>query len=126
MDIYATRLPEDPVRQVQLENKLREYETRNEENCKLNADCLKKASPEQRAGILGVGIYKFLILQRMLRDGELNCHSFALEMMKKFVKLDIAFSITNFSRANMVIDDYVKTGGQNIKDGTGLPPPNIS
>ncbi|MFH1780784.1 MAG: hypothetical protein ABH841_02170, partial [Candidatus Nealsonbacteria bacterium] len=61
--------------------------------------------------------YKIVILERLLRDGQVKISELVREMSEIYAN----FNIDNFQDACAVIDDYCKTGGKNLFDGTGLP-----
>lgn len=97
-------LPEDKKRRQQLKNKLEEYE--------------KRISPHRHPGLQMHAICKKIILERLLKEGEINTWNLSLEMAKTYGS---DFNLDDFNDACGVIDDYCQTGGANVKGGTGLP-----
>lgn len=97
-------LPEDPNRRRQLEAKLEEYKGR------LDSD--------RHPGLQMRGICKKMILERLLRDGQVKTWDFSLELEKTYGPY---FDLCDFDMACAVIKDYCETGGANARGGTGLP-----
>lgn len=63
-------------------------------------------------------ICKIAVLERLLMDREVNTWELSMEMSNIY---GTGFSVNDFNKACGVIDDYCKTGGQNVSGGTGLP-----
>ena len=63
-------------------------------------------------------ICKIAVLERLIRDRNVNTWELSIEMASTY---GAAFSAHDFNNACGVIDDYNKTGGQNVFGGTGLP-----
>lgn len=101
-------LPEDKVRVEQLRDKLEEYKKR-----------LSAYDHPDLQLQLDIGYYKVIILERLLENGWVNTRDFSFELAKKH---GVSFNVEFFEKACAVIDDYCKTGGQNVHGGTGLLP----
>ncbi|MDO8740996.1 MAG: hypothetical protein Q7J54_05495 [Candidatus Woesearchaeota archaeon] len=103
-------LPQNPEIRKALETKLKEYEGRlkkiEEEN-----PC---ASPE--ALHCTKDAYKIEIVERLLKKGEVD----TWELLGELEKTYGTFDRDDFNKAASVIDDYCKTGGKNVVDGTGF------
>ena len=97
-------LPDDKARQKQLQRKLKEYQERMQ--------------PYRAPELQMENICKIAVLERLLRDGQVNTWDFSLELAKEHGS---EFNPYDFSLACAVIDDYCKTGGANLSGGTGLP-----
>lgn len=63
-------------------------------------------------------ICKIAVLERLLRDREINTWKLSIEMANIHGS---DFSVHDFNHACGVADDYCKTGGKNVCGGTGLP-----
>ncbi len=96
-------LPKDKVIISQLEKKLEEYEKR------IN----QYRAPELQMD----PICKISILQNLLDKGFVIPSELDLEMKKNYGS---GFSDTTFKNAICVIKDYIKTGGKNLRGGTGF------
>ena len=99
-------LPTDEARKQQLQDKLEEYRGRMD----------PYRAPEMQMGT----ICKIAVLEQLLRDGEVNTFELSLEMSKKYGS---GFDHNAFNNACGVVEDYCKTGGQNVSRGTGLRTP---
>ncbi len=96
-------LPDDEKRKQQLQAKLAEYRERK----------------KRRGSLFSAhAFYKLVVLERLLRDGKVVVGKMFKEMGESH-KED--FDGFDFWDACEVIDDYCKTGGQNVSGGTGLP-----
>ena len=108
-------LPQDESRRKALENKLQEY--------KIRLDKIREVYPTIPPQILrkisiqsgGLG-YKIDIMENLLEEKELDTQKFSLELSAK----DEFFDAENYTLATDIIDDYCRTGGQNLRGGTGL------
>ncbi|OGZ20805.1 MAG: hypothetical protein A2654_00235 [Candidatus Nealsonbacteria bacterium RIFCSPHIGHO2_01_FULL_43_31] len=96
-------LTEDATRKKQLENKLKEYKGRMD----------PYRAPEMQMGT----ICKIAVLERLLRDGQVNVWDLSVEMAKTYGS---GFGTREFNVACAVMEDYCKTGGKNLSGGTGL------
>lgn len=96
-------LSEDETRKKQLQNKLKEYRGRMD----------RYQAPELQMGV----ICKIAVLERLLRDGQVNTWDLSREMADIYGS---GFRTREFNVACMVIEDYCKTGGMNLSGGTGL------
>ncbi len=108
-------LPEDELGRRTLKDKLQEYRGRLEEIKKQNPNM----HPEliRRISVVGGGLgYRIDILESLLRDGELDAHQFSLELNRRDGFLDVG----GYNTAAAIVDDYCRTGGKNVKGGTGL------
>lgn len=96
-------LPEDETKKEQLRQKLEEYRTRLE----------PLGAPEMQMDT----ICKIAVLERLLRDSQVNTWDLSREMSKTY-----GHSLDHhaFNVACGVVADYVKTGGENLRGGTGL------
>lgn len=109
-------LPDEESRKRSLFYKLREYKNR--------LDLIKNRNPYAHSGMIrkisiengGLG-YKIDILERLLEKGELDAHTFSLELSER----DGFFDVNKYDLAAGIIDDYCRTGGKNLCRGTGLP-----
>ncbi|MEK7503001.1 MAG: hypothetical protein AAB556_00990 [Patescibacteria group bacterium] len=97
-------LPKDETRKQQLRKKLAEYRGRIDPS----------HAPETQMS----AICKTTVLERLLRDGQVKTYDLSLEMAEMYGS---GFDVNKFNNACGVIDDYCKTGGQNVSGGTGLP-----
>jgi len=91
------------ARRLQLAKKLEEYRGR------LNS----LRAPEVQMDT----ICKITVLERLLRDGLVNTWELSREMATNY---GLGFDAHYFTNACGVIEDYCKTGGTTISDGTGL------
>ena len=94
----------DKVRVEQLEKKLEAYKGILDPWC----------PPELQMDT----IYKITVLERLLRDGEVNAWELCLEMIDTYGS---GLDVYKFNVACGVIDNYCKTGGKGNTGGTGLP-----
>lgn len=94
--------PTDETRQQQLRNKLVEYRGRIH----------PYLAPERQMDT----ICKIVILERLLHDGRVNTGELSREMAKTH---ESSFDVNLFNNACHVIEDYCKTGGQNVYSGMG-------
>ena len=106
-------LPKDPEIVQKLQSKLKEYKQRLEEK-KLKMD--EWAAPEQVFPMLVGTKYKIAVLEKVLKDGEIKTFKLSRELEEQ----DGQFDKHAFNNACTVIEDYCKTGGKNIRGGTGL------
>lgn len=114
MDNPIIKLPEDPNMRGALEKKLAEYVER--------ATCLIRRYPEiefDELNRFNPSVYKLAILEKLLRDGEINTDRFLVELQMKKHDIDPGF----YQDSAFVIRDYCETGGENVIGGTGLPLP---
>lgn len=63
-------------------------------------------------------MYKITVLERLISDGSVRTYDLSLEMAEK---LGGNFDVELFDKACAVVEDYCKTGGKNLKGGSGLP-----
>ena len=94
-------LPHNAMRREQLRLQLEKYRSRD-------ADASFQA-PELRFWEL----YKLEVLTRLLEDGVVDTYELAAELTDQYGCLDG----DGFQNACEVIDDYCKTGGQNVSYG---------
>jgi hypothetical protein len=106
-------LPDDEERVEQLKRKLEEYRER--------IASAHRANPNKHPGFINLvmadALYKKEILERLLRDGQVNTWVLSLELGNTYGP---NFDLEVFDNACGVIDDYCKTGGASIIRGTGL------
>ena len=98
-------LPTDKTREQQLRGKLAEYKGRMD---------LYRA-PELQMDT----ICKIAVLERLLRDSQVNTWELSQEMAETYA----SFDVKTFNNTCGVIKDYCETGGQNTHGGTGLQAP---
>lgn len=98
-------LPEDKKRQKQLKIKLAEYKKRLDPYCPLEVEMQMDT------------ICKITVLERLLQDGQIKTWDISLEMAKTYGS---GFNVDLFNNACGVIEGYCKTGGANLRGGTGL------
>jgi hypothetical protein len=106
--IVITLPPNSPDLQTALEAKLQEYKSR-----------LTFENPEETfygTEYLVDALYKKLILEELLRKGELNTDKLKARMAKEGGSLNEP-ALMNAAR---VIEDYVLTGGKKVRGGKGL------
>lgn len=96
-------LPEDEARREQLRQKLEEYRTRIEPH----------KAPEMQMDT----ICKIAVLERLLRDSQVNTWDLSREMVEIYGP---GLDAHTFNVACGVVADYIKTGGANLHGGTGL------
>ncbi|RJP46561.1 MAG: hypothetical protein C4548_02445 [Desulfobacteraceae bacterium] len=104
------RLPDDPLIKTRLKKKLSEYEKRLE---KLKKDC-KHNNPDLACN--SSPGYKAQIVRRLITVGEVKTPDMAKEIKEEFGTIDF----DKFNNAAKVIFDYCRTGGQNVKSGSGF------
>jgi len=104
-------LPPDKYTQKVLRDKLEEYESRLNRR---KRELFTHSESFIRANLHA--IYKHAILERLLKEGEIDTFSFSLELQR----LHGFFDILNYADAVAVINDYCTTGGRNVRGGTGL------
>jgi hypothetical protein len=104
------RLPDDPLIKIRLKKKLTEYEKRLE---KLKQEC-KHNNPE--LAFNSSPGYKAQIVRRLITVGEVKTPEMAKEIKEEFGTLDFDM----FNNAAKVIYDYCRTGGKNVRSGTGF------
>lgn len=97
-------LPNDETRREQVQKKLKEYRGRMQ--------------PYRAPELQMENICKIAVLERLLRDGQVNTWDFSRKLAEEYGS---GFNSNDFSLACAVIDDYCKTGGANLRGGTGLP-----
>ena len=86
-----------------IEKKLDEYKSRYDTS----------KAPEQQYDT----IYKIAVAQKLVDEGQVDTYALSNELAAKFGPLDIRL----FNTACAVMADYIQTGGQNNRGGTGLP-----
>jgi len=101
-------LPKDEKIVRALEEKLKEYRAR--------LKAYDYTHPELRNKLTS-SWYKAGIVERLLKDRELNTSQFLSELKEKEGSLDL----DNYKTAVAVINDYIETGGKNVNGGTGFP-----
>lgn len=103
-------LPDNHKAKAKLTKKLREYEKRVEK--------LKKTCPSDNPDISYNSFtgYKALIARRLCQRGEVQSRELAEELKEEFGRLDP----DTYNNAVGVIYDYCRTGGKNVKKGTGF------
>lgn len=97
-------LPNDETRRKQLQKKLEEYR--------------RRMQPYRAPELQMENICKIAVLEKLLQNGQVNAWDFSREMAREYGP---GFNTNDFSLACTVIDDYCKTGGANLRGGTGLP-----
>ena len=102
-------LPNDETRKQQLRDKLVEYKKRMH----------PYAAPELQMDT----ICKIAVLERLLRDGQVNILDLSWEMTETY---KLGFDINAFNKACGAIEDYCNTGGVHTRGGTGLKNPATS
>lgn len=100
---FVIVLSGDETRKQQLRDKLVEYKGRIHPYC----------APELQMDT----ICKVAVLEQLLRDGQVNTWELSSEMAKTYGS---GFDANAFENACRVIEDYLKTSGQNLHGGTGL------
>jgi len=103
-------LPEDAKAKAKLKKKLYEYEKRVAK--------LKETTIYENPDIIYNSFtgYKALIARRLYQRGEVQSRELAEELKEEFGRLDP----DTYNNAVGVIYDYCKTGGKNVKNGTGF------
>jgi len=109
---WKITLPKNPVSREDLRYKLCDYDQRLAEMAKENP--YPYFLPEDIAATF-TG-YKFAILHRLLRKGEVDVHMLFDDLEGRCGIRDIG----EYFEAARVIEDYCKTGGKNVINGTGL------
>lgn len=109
-------LPKEMSRREVLEEKLEEYKGRLNDLRKRNfytpPESFKKLV-NQSSSVR----YKIALIERLFETGEINTYDFSLELNEK----DDFFNRVMYDKAAGVIDDYCRTGGENVYRGTGFP-----
>ncbi len=98
-------LPEDETRRRQLLKKLSEYRERLRQH------------PFDHPGRQMDVICKKTVLERLFRFSQVDTWTLSCEMAKTY---ENSFDISAFNNACGVIEDYCKTGGQNVRK-EGIP-----
>ncbi len=111
-------LPKDFERIEKLEIKLEEYKRRLQDKKAKIKDSpeLEWKAPEQVFPMLAGTIYKIAIGEKLLSEGEVKTYELSQELSKKYG----TFVPRAFNKACTVIEDYCKTGGKNVRGGTGF------
>lgn len=99
-------LPKDETRKQQLRDKIMEYAGR--------------MHPYRAPELQMDTICKIAVLERLLNDSRVNTWELSHEMANTYGS---GFDANAFNRACGVIEDYCKTGGENLHGGTGLRAP---
>ena len=104
------RLPNNPEIKNKLKKKLFDYERRiqkiKQEQKHNNPELALNSSPG----------YKAEIVRRLITVGEVRTPEMAKEIKEEFGTLDYDL----FNNAVKVIYDYCRTGGKNVKNGSGF------
>ena len=103
-------LPSDEIIKGKLEKKLEEYKKRVEE-IKFQNPCTYPALIQSTTSA-----YKAEIVERLLKEGHVDTWQLSKELNEKHNYFDVR----NFENAAAVISDYCKTGGKNVRGGTGF------
>lgn len=103
-------LPQKNKIRARLEKKLNEYENRVEQ--------LKRLCPHDNPEISynSFNGYKALLVRRLFLRGEVQSREMAEELREEFGTLDT----DNYNNAVRVISDYCRTGGRNVRKGSGF------
>lgn len=103
-------LPQNRNARARLEKKLDEYEKRVAQ--------LKEACPYENKDITynSFNGYKALLTRRLCQRGEVQSLELAQELKEEFGSLDP----DSYNNAVRVIYDYCRTGGKNVRKGTGF------
>lgn len=104
------RMPDDPQIKNKLKKKLFDYEKRIQ---KLREKC-KHNNPELACN--SSPGYKAQIVRRLITVGEVRTSEMVKEIKEEFGTLDCDM----FNNAAKVIYDYCRTGGKNVKSGSGF------
>ncbi len=104
------RLSNDPEIKNKLKKKLFDYEKRIQ---KLKQECTHN-NPE--LALNSSPGYKALIVRRLITVGEVKTPEMAKEIKEEFGTLNVEL----FNNATKVIYDYCRTGGKNVKSGSGF------
>jgi len=103
-------LPNNQKAKARLKKKLHEYEKRVD---KLKAACHTDNPDITYNSFTG---YKALIARRLCQRGEVESRELAEELKEEFGRLDP----DTYNNAVGVIYDYCRTGGKNVRNGTGF------
>jgi hypothetical protein len=103
-------LPQNPSAKARLEKKLNEYERRVAQ--------MKQVCPYDNPDISynSFNGYKALLARRLCLRGEVQSRELAEELKEEFGSLDT----DSYNNAVRVISDYCRTGGKNVRNGTGF------
>ena len=107
------KLPENSEMVQRLQDKLGDYKQRLEYE---ESEIDPYKAPETVFSMLVDTRYKIAVLEKLLNDGEVNTFELSKELNDQDGRLDTQA----FNNACAVIDDYCKTGGKNVRGGTGL------
>lgn len=99
-------LPTDETRKQQLRDKLVEYKKR----------MVPYRAPEMQMNT----ICRTTVLEQLLCDSRVNTWELSQKMAETYGS---GFDVNAFNEACGVIEDYCKTGGRNLRGGTGLRVP---
>jgi hypothetical protein len=108
-------LPQDPNVRQGLEAKLDEYRGRIAKLAEQNPHITPEQIHSTDAG------YKAAIVEELLTTGQVDTNEFSRRLMEMYGSLHV----NQFNNAVGVIDDYCKTGGENVIGGTGLNKPKV-
>ena len=100
-------LPDDETHKQQLRDKLEEYRGR--------------LRPYRAPELQMSTICKIAVVERLLKDGRVVTWDLSRELATTYGS---GFDGNDFRSACGVIEDYCKTGGQNLRGGTGLRAPS--
>ena len=101
-------LPEDQNIVKALQNKLVEYKER--------LVTQMKQEPYKAPELFADTNYKIAVLEKLLVEGKVNTYELSRQLKEKYGGVDVA----SFDNACAVIEDYAKTGGKEVRGGTGL------
>ncbi len=103
-------LPDDSEIKKKLQKKMHEYRKR--------VSKLKKKSKYSNPDLVYATItgYKLIIAQRLTRYGRVDTGDLTQELREEYGFIDE----NAFNNAAGVIADYCKTGGKNVRNGTGF------
>ena len=106
------RLPRDKKRVADLQKKLAEYQRRRSDHLS-RMDAYK--APE--IWFDTDSEHKIAVLSELIKKGRIGTWALSRRLVERF---GIHFDVGAYERACTVIEDYCKTGGANVRGGTGL------
>ncbi len=100
-------LPEKPEVLNRLQKKVSEYQNR----------LMKKNSSDNPAALYSTLTgYKAVIAKRLIQRGQVDTYVLSKELQEEYGFIDFRA----FNDAAGVIEDYCRTGGKNVRKGTGF------
>lgn len=108
-------LPQDPETVERLRRKLEEYKARYEAGkAQMKGDTF--IAPEERKKRVADAWHKIAVLSHLLKEGRVNTHDLSRQLERE--DEEGIYSPEHFDNACGVIEDYVTTGGENVRSSS--------